>query len=269
DFEKRGCEDPASLGSEGQFEWWGTELPPKEYWLVNPYENPIVAPTDERNVVNPRQVLELGRGSVGAGYAWLTNMTRDDHSHWPESAYKAAAHKLDSLLPIVFRDLPPNKVRWPWGFERWKHRLMIPSDFPDLETMHMSVEAWHSAESLFESIIEATRLEKLRRNRRDSLRTGTGRARPRFADDREAEGYFVEALADKSKGVALGLERHVRIPAAYRFIEPGDTVRDVARKLSFMKKYGCRDGITGRQLHFPQVIGERPAPAVKKNIQVA
>src|SRR5882757_10879278 len=203
DFVRNLSKDNPNLGTEGQYIWWGGDLPPRDFWEVNPWEQQIETPTDEYGLVDARRVLQIGKQAMKPSYEWPTDRYRDDHLYWSEQAFVNLAHYLGDPLPMNFRNLPPNIIRLPLTFERWKHALTIPADFPSLEAMGHSVRAWSSAQGLFESIQSSVNLERLRRNRQTMLASGRSSIKPRYDDDRDSEACIVDSLAANFRGVAM------------------------------------------------------------------
>lgn len=238
------------LTEEEQFARREAELPPHEYWLVNPAHTQFETPTDERGLVNIRALVTLGKVTIDQTYVWNTRQVRDDHLYWSETAFRKLAWKIDDSLPIVFRNLPPNIVRFPLAFERWKHAVTIPPDFPSLEVMDYYTQAWFTARDLYVSVAKAVKWERYRKRRRERLLDGTSAARPRDPEDVIAEEYIAGTLAEHFKGAAQSLEQHWRLPREFHMINEKDTARDILRMLGHQIKHGCQDGLRARQSRF-------------------
>jgi hypothetical protein len=143
-----------------------------------------------------------------------------------------------------------NKVRLPLEFERWKHAITIPPDFPCIETMRYSVEAWKTARSFYLSIAEAVRWERSFRRRAFGLENGKGRSLPSSPEDLIGKEFLAETLADQYRGADKSLAQHQQLPAEFRIIHPGDNARRILQLIGYQVKNHCRDGLRSRQSMF-------------------
>jgi len=239
-----------ALGDASQLGRPWVELPPPEVLLVDPATVQFETPVDGRGLVDVRRLVTLCRSVVQPDYGWNIRQTRDDHLLWPEAAYAAYAAWLDDPLPMVFRNSPPSIVRFPLQFERLKHAITIPSNFPTLEVMHYRVESWVTARRLFDSIQDAVSSERQRRNRRQRLAAGVAGLIPKDTLDSIAEEYYADTLAANFRGVAMNLELHQKVPKEFRIVEPTDNAREILRLLGYQVKHRCRDGIRSRHSNF-------------------
>jgi hypothetical protein len=249
------------LTEEEQFTQWEAELPPHEHWLINPAKMQIETPTDERGLVNIRALVALGKATIDQTYMWDTRKVRDDHLYWPETAFRKLAWKIDDSLPMVFRNLPPNIVRFPLDFERWKHAITIPADFPSLEVMDYYTQAWFTARDLYISVAKAVEWERLHRRRKAGLLAGTSVARPRNPEDVISEEYIAGTLADYFKGASRLLEQHQRLPQEFRLIQEGDNARAILHTIGHQVRHQCQDGLRGRGSRF---VSNNPYAAKRK-----
>jgi hypothetical protein len=245
------------LSDEEQFARWEAELPPHQYWLVNPARDQFETPTDGRGLVDVRALVRLGKAAVDSQYTWDLTRIRDDHLYWSATAYEKLAYTLDDPLPVVFRNIPPNIIRLPLQFERWKHAITIPPDFPSLEVMQYSVEAWATARDLYLSVKEAVKWERLQRDRARMLLDPTSQTRPKDPDDTIGQDFIADTLAANFRDVSTHLEKHQKVPPEFQLIQPTDDVRHILRLIGHQVKHHCRDGVRSRQSMF------KPALAVQ------
>ena len=243
-----------------QFARWEAELPPSEYWLINPARDQFETPTDERGIVDLKGLVTLGKTAVRETYVWDIHRTRDDHLCWPETAYRKLAWHLDDPLPVVFRNIPPNKVRLPLEFERWKHAITIPPDFPSLEVMRYYVDAWATARDLYLSVGEAVRWERRLRRRSTNIASGKARFKPTDDEDPIGKEFIADTLAANFKGVEFSLRKHLELPPEFQIIKPEDDARRVLQVIGYQVKHRCRDGVRSRQSMFkPEWMFEHAA----------
>ncbi len=232
---------------------WQAELPPSSVWRVNPARTQYETPTDERGLVDIRALVSLGKGAVSAEHVWDLRQKRDDHLYWPETAYQRLAYKLNDPLPVVFRNIPPSIIRLPLQFERWKHAITVPPDFPSLEIMDYSVQAWATARDLYMSVHEAVIWERRQRRRAAMLLNPASKTYPKDPQDAIGQEWIAGTLADHFKGAAMSLEQHAKLPPEFRLINPEDNAREILRLIGHQVKNRCRDGVRSRQSMFKPV----------------
>jgi hypothetical protein len=164
------------------------------------------------------------------------------------------------IRPVVFRNIPPNKVRLPLEFERWKHAITIPPDFPSLGVMRYYIDAWATARNLYQSVGEAVRWERRFRRRTARIASGEACFVPLEDDDPIGKDFLVGTLAAHFKGAELSLEKHSRLPPEFQIVRRGDNARRILQVIGYQVKHRCRDGVRSRDSMFkPQRMLEQAA----------
>jgi hypothetical protein len=209
-------------------------LPPREYWLEDIKKLKIESPVDERGIVDPRTVVEIGKSLIDPEFAWPSNLSIH-HLYWERWWYGLPSAGSQALS---FRELPIHKILVPRVFENLLHKVMVPPGIPSQEVMEKRIESWGIAKSLFKSVRNVVRWEN-----------NTNRYIAAVANDGLPKGYETEDTIGKEllgdivnrhfQGIEMHMERLHAVAPEFRLVEPEEEViASPLRRREYSKELG-------------------------------
>lgn len=209
-------------------------LPPQEYWLEDITNLQIESPVDERGIVDPRAVVEIGKSLIDPGFVWPSNLSIH-HLYWQRWWYGLPSAGSQALS---FRELPIHKILVPRVFENLLHKVMVPPDIPSQEVMTKRIESWGIAKSLFKSVRNVVKWEN-----------NTNRYIASIANGSLPEGYETEDTLSKEllrdmvnrhfQGIEMHMERLHAVSPEFRLVEPEEEViASSLRRREYSKELG-------------------------------
>jgi hypothetical protein len=194
-------------------------LPPEDAWLIDPANEKLITPVDERGLVIVSELVRAVKATVDSSYEWPVHLSVH-HFYWAAGWYKSA---FAGPHATISRELPIHKGLVPRVFENWLHKVTIAPDVPDPDVIDYRVEAWTVAEDLFKSMRQAIRAERRARRIAD------------IAGVNEESAVGLEAMADilhkNFRDIDDHLERLARIPSEFRLVESSDSLATLAARL--------------------------------------
>ncbi|MDB5161572.1 MAG: hypothetical protein JWM52_80 [Candidatus Saccharibacteria bacterium] len=114
-------------------------LPPREFWLYDPFtEGRKVLEPDSRGFVDEATLIEAVMSSIDPAYQWMQHRNLH-HLQWSNSRYESLPDA--AVNPQKFRELPERKSMLPLDFHQWLHLLTELPDVPSEESMYFAIEA--------------------------------------------------------------------------------------------------------------------------------
>lgn len=203
-------------------------LPPEEVWLINPARDKLLTPVDERGLIIIPELIQAVKGTVDPSYKWPPHLSVH-HLYW-EGWWYESRFAGDSARK--FRELSIHKALLPRIFENWLHKVTEPPDVPDPEVMEYRVKAWNVAESLFRSVRQAVRWERMARRRAALLERKHDVLPDEFNGEDMIGREVIGAILDKHfKGMDREIARLEQIPREFRLVEPDGSHHNLAAQL--------------------------------------
>jgi hypothetical protein len=213
-------------------------LPPKKYWLVDPFDTnqKIATPVNELGLIQPKNYIETFKATIHPDYEWSMDELSVHHMFYSLFRYGLPSAGRNALS---WRDLPPNKVLVPRMFENWIHEIGIPPDVPSEEVQKHQMESWLIARSLFKSVKQVVVWEKRSDERASYLEMNRDVLPKGFnGEDIIGRDYLSTALERNFKGLHRHHFRLETVAPEFQFIEPEpevfeskETRRDFSKKL--------------------------------------
>ena len=193
-------------------------LPPEEFWLINPDRDKFDTPVDDRGLIDQDLMIRAVKDTIDPSYEWPAQLSLD-HFYWPgywyDRSYDPQAGR--------FRQLSIHKGIVPREWENWKHKITIPPRLPSPEVMHLRIESWDIAHSLFRSITETERWRRRAEGRALQVARGSScLPRDGSRDDVIGKEFMQGVLSKYFRAVEKKLRQLETIPREFRLVEPGD-----------------------------------------------
>lgn len=195
-----------------------SHLPPAEFWLRDPGKK-IETPTDSRGLVVVGELIEQVKAYVAPEYAW--HLAPDvHHLYWPRESYVQLQASTQGLIPArTFREVCANKIYIPRDFHETIHCVSVPPPMPDAAVMQPYIKGWHIARSVFESVQEVIRQERLGKRRLHERPAGL----PPLTPEQIQTGIQIveEIVSRRGRGIERHLGELVLVPEEFRPIDIG------------------------------------------------
>jgi hypothetical protein len=209
-----------------------SNLPPAEFWLIDPEKKKIKTPTDSRGLVIVDELIESVKAYVDPTYKWHL---RPDvhHLYWPRETYRLVDGVTDGHTPAMrFRDVCANKIYIPRDFHETIHRVTMPPAVPDAEVMLPYIDGWRIARGVFKIVQDVVQTERLSRRR---VRLNSEGRRQLTADEVQAGIKITEEIiARRGKGIERHLGELVLVPEEFRPINPDLPLAQAAGQIGEM-----------------------------------
>lgn len=187
-------------------------LPPAEFWLADPNKK-LQTPTDGRGLVIVDELIEGVKAYIDPSFVW-DDKPDVHHLYWPRETYEALeAWSKGYIRSRLFREVCANKIYVPRSFHEVLHTVTVPPAMPSPEVMRYYSEGWRVARSLFTSVKEVVRAERLNRRRLE---------REDLTAEEERVGRLVmeESLRRHFKGVQRHLGELCLVPREFWPLDP-------------------------------------------------
>lgn len=204
-------------------------LPPREARLIDPKQEKIPTPLDERGLIDVSHLIVDVKATVNQSYEWPPGLSVH-HIYWPGFWYPY--EKGDTRSPGTFRNLPIHKALVLRTFENWLHLVTLPPKIPEVEVMENQIEAWTVAKELFKAARKTVQWQRLARRRRELIAANPNIVDEGFnGEDIIGEEVMHEIFEKNFRGLETQLARQERIPAEFRLIDLETSPQRIARDL--------------------------------------
>ena len=205
-------------------------LPPPDVRLISTNDM-IDTPVDDLGLVDIDQLITDIGETIDPDYQWSPGLSVH-HFQWPEAWYKYPEGPYEDIPIRSFRNLPPHKGLVPREFENWLHKITLPPAMPSPEVVVRRHESWGVAKSLFLTIKDAVKQEKMARRRRQYVAQNPDVLPPEFnGEDIIGEEIMQEILEKHFRGIIYHLEKLSEIPPEHKLVDETADIHDISRTL--------------------------------------
>lgn len=195
-----------------------SQLPPHEYWLVDPRQEKMPVPLDDRGLVDSLAVAQTLRSTIDPRYKFHLK-SDDHHEQHDEDRYKDEIEK-------HFRTLPINIVKLPRDAHVLLHHLFEEPIKPDREVMKLVSEGFSVTNGIYTNASEVIRLERHKQRIIDgTLRPKQGEFRSEISRQRGIDFH--------KRQFEEWLQRYENLPteAVLEPVRTGASMKNIAKTL--------------------------------------
>lgn len=207
-----------------------SNLPPRDYWLIDPNEKIEVA-TDPFGLVDIDKLVESVKQTVDESYTWRSDLDVH-HFQWPAAWYPAIQGVRAADNPAYFRNLGIFKGLMPLDFHAMIHRFSEPLPPPEPEVIHYKVEAWNIAKSLFIRMRKTINAERMAKRRLIYTAQNPHILNSDFGgEDLITQEWMQDVLEKHFRGIAKHMADLESLPVEFRLVEPELPLNKLAKRL--------------------------------------